>query len=72
MGMLSSFICSTLVAVYDGCGIVAFCLLAYAIALFLVLMKAQSHLWLWQFWELFGLWGCLAVVFAALLCLCVQ
>ena len=23
-------------------------------------------------WELFGVWGCLVVVFAALLCLCVQ
>ena len=58
------------VAVYDGCGSVAFIYLAKAI--FVVPMKAQSHLWLLTVWELFGVWGCLVVVFAAILCLCVQ
>ena len=58
------------VAVHDGCGSVAF---VYWLRLkqSVVPMKAQSHLWL-TFWELFRVWGCLVVVFTALLCLCVQ
>ena len=33
-------------------------------------MKAQFNLWLWQIGS-YEVWGCLVVVFAALLCLCV-
>ena len=47
-GVSSSYINILPVAVYDGFGIVAF---AYWLRLkqLVVTMKAQSHLWLWQF-----------------------
>ena len=59
------------VAVYDGCGIVVF---AYWLRL---INSCSSHegsvpFMAVTFRELFGVWGCLVVVFTALLCLCVQ
>ena len=59
------------VAVYDGCGSVAF---VYWLR---VKQFCSSHEGSVPFMavtvcEIFEVWGCLVVVFAALLCLCVQ
>ena len=57
-------------AVYDGCGSVAF---VYWLRLkkFCSSHEVSVPFMAVTVWELFGVWGCLVVVFAALLCLCV-
>ena len=59
------------VAVYDGCSIVAF---VYWLRLkqFCISHEGSVPFMAVPVWELFGVWGCLVVVFAALLRLCVQ
>ena len=59
------------VAVYDGYGSVA---LVYLLRLkqFCSSHEGSVPFMAVTVWEPFGVWGCLAVVFAAFLCLCVQ
>ena len=61
----------TPVAVYDGCVSVAF---VYWMRLkqFCSSHQGSVPFMAVTVWELFGEWGCLVVVFTALLCLCVQ
>ena len=59
------------VALYDGCGSVAF---VYWLRLkqFFSSHEGSVPFMAVIVWKLFGVWGCLVVVFAALLCLCMQ
>ena len=56
-------------AVYGGCGSVAF---VYWLRLkqFCSSNEGAEQFMAVTVWELFGVWGCLVVVFALLLCLC--